>query len=309
MISSKIEPETRQRILNSFTPMGERLFTHSEQMFATGFSAWIPVFEYTFAGCGAENIEFHKRFLVEAAKEEISNGYLGGVVLGGVGSGYKSPLISDLRRERDKAGFGWEFFKDPRNERDHWKCWLSPCWKERERIRLQEPERRSQLLKLLKENLKLERAKETDQICRVKWSSTPNRTSERRSVAKSILGDSLGELGYRLRDDLSIPGWNVFSRPAAKEWELRFGIELQNLHVYTHIFACKNSLHKELLVWPSLYHPSEYVEVLLQDTAVDFGATYRYFKTDQELEINLRAILFLYQLEHDFILACILSNI
>ena len=78
--------------------------------------------------------------------------------------------------------------------------------------------------------------------------------------------------------------------------------------MYTHIFACKNSLRKELLVWPSLYHPSEYVEVMLKRMALKFG-TYHNFKTDEELEINLRAILFLYQLEHDFILACILSNI
>jgi hypothetical protein len=68
-------------------------------------------------------------------------------------------------------------------------------------------------------------------------------------------------------------------------------------------------LRKELLVWPTLYDPSEYVEVLLQETALEFPRTYRNFENDYEFEVNLRAILFLYKLEHEFLTEVISKNI
>jgi hypothetical protein len=308
METAKIEFETRQRLLGLFTAIGERLFKHSEHMRSAGYSAWVPLFEDSVAGCNVDNLEFHKEFLIEAAKEEIGNGEGGGIVLWGGGRGYKSPLLSELRRERDAAGFGWDYFKG--SNRDTWQCWLSPCWKERWRIRAQEPERLAQLLAIRNARLKEERVKQVERLCQVEWSSsTKHQTKERRAVAKRILGEALGEFGYRPRPDLSIPGWIVHSRPIADQWELRFGIAISSSTLYEHIFACKTSLRKELLVWPTLYDPSEYVEVLLENTALEFGRTYHSFNNSQEFEINLRAILFLYGLEHEFIIRIISENI
>jgi hypothetical protein len=34
----------------------------------------VPLFEDGIAGCNAENLEFHRKFLIEVAKEEIGNG-------------------------------------------------------------------------------------------------------------------------------------------------------------------------------------------------------------------------------------------
>jgi hypothetical protein len=128
-------------------------------------------------------------------------------------------------------------------------------------------------------------------------------------MAKRILSEALVEFGFSFRKDLSIPGWFVFSRLICDGWELRFGVEIASLHLHSHIFVCKTSLRKELLVWPTLYDPSEYVEVLLQRTALEFTRTYHHFKSDYELEVNLRAILFLYKLEHEFLTEVISKNI
>jgi hypothetical protein len=158
--------------------------------------------------------------------------------------------------------------------------------------------------------LKEERAKEVQRLCQIDWSSsTKHQTKERRATAKRILNEALGELGFGARPNLSVPGWIVLSRPIADQWELRFGIAISSSNVYEHIFACKTSLRKELLVWPTLYDPSEYVEVLLQNTALEFGRTYHSFRNSHEFEVDLRAILFLYGLEHDFIIKTITENI
>jgi hypothetical protein len=310
MPSSKIPSETRQRLLNSFVPIGERLFEHTDRLFNAGFKAFMPLYEDSIAGCDQDKIEFHQQFLVEAAKEEIGNGSQFGVVLWGAGTGYKSELLTQLRRSSDAEGYGRDYyFQHDSPDAEIWRCWLSPCWIERWRIGFQEPERDTRLLAIRNTRLKEEKAKETARICQIDWASTAGGTRARRAMAKRILSEALVEFGFSFRKDLSIPGWFVFSRPLRNGWELRFGVEIANHHQKTHIFACKNNLRRELLVWPSLYDPSEYVEILLDNTALEFLRTYNTFENDGELEVNLRAILFLYKLEHEFLTEVISKNI
>jgi hypothetical protein len=164
MPSSKIPSETRQRLLNSFVPIGERLFEHTDRLFNAGFKAFMPLYEDSIAGCDQDKIELHQQFLVEAAKEEIGNGDLLGVVLWGAGTGYKSELLTQLRRARDAEGHGRDYYFQQSSRGEKWRCWLSPCWIERWRIGFQEPERDTRLLAIRNTRLKEEKAKETARI-------------------------------------------------------------------------------------------------------------------------------------------------
>jgi hypothetical protein len=146
-------------------------------------------------------------------------------------------------------------------------------------------------------------------LARVEWPPNWGQTKARRFIARRLMDEALLDLNFRFRKDLSIPGWIVFSRPLQADWELRFGLGIATLHLSPHLFACKTSLRKELKVWPTLYDPQEYVEVMLHRAAVDFASTYHHFRNNGDFEVSVRAVLFLYKLEHDFIVSTFCANV
>jgi hypothetical protein len=306
-MTHKIPLETRQRILDSLVPLGERLFDHSHRLFEAGFTAWTVYYEDDIAGCSEAHIEFHRKFLVEVAKEEIGNGDLFCVMLWGAGTGYKSELLTRLRRERDAAGFNSDFFYQNRSE--GWRCWLSPCLIERHRVRAQESERDNQLLEIRNTRLREEKAKEAARLAKAEWPPTSGETKARRFIARRLMDEALPDFNFRFREDLSIPGWIVFSRPLQEDWELRFGVVIGSSQLEAHLFGCKTSLRRELLVWPTLYHKDEYIEVLLHYSAVEFSPTYHNYRNNNDFEVCIRAVLFLYKLEHDFLVSTFCANI
>jgi hypothetical protein len=307
MPNSAIPFSVRKNVLESLLPLGERLFSNSEKLQRAGFTAYLPLLEDSVAGCSKEQQTIHWRFLIEAAKEEIGNGDLPGVVLWGVGPGYKSELLSDLRRSRDTAGYDRNFFHE--NNSEHWKCWLSPCWIERWRIAFEEPQRHIELLNLRNSRFREERLKESTRFSLFDKAIVANELRAYGALAKQVLEDPLLEIGFRFRKHISKKQWSVWSSFLCENWELRLGVEISDHTIKPHLFACHSDLRKNPIGWPSLYHSEEYVEILFEKSALEFSRTYRRFESLSELEINLRAFQFLLKLEHEFVRDAVLTNL
>jgi hypothetical protein len=83
-------------------PIGENVFRYAEDLRAAGFGAFLPYEQFvtSFAGT-ADEVELHRRILVEQAKVMLTTRWPLILVEGQCKTGFRSPLIDDLTAKRD----------------------------------------------------------------------------------------------------------------------------------------------------------------------------------------------------------------
>jgi hypothetical protein len=204
----------RREILASLVDMGSRYYSNGDQLLQAGFTSFQPVLTADFASCAEGEDEFHRWYLIECAKEWIGTDASAGVVLFGNGDGYKSPLLERLRRERDVAGYGKEFYQSTPSQ--SWRCWLSPCHIADRKQFLENTEAYGRTVATVQQEIMAEQTNEAR--LHSSWSMGALGGSARNIIAecKRLLQSVLQADGFNLLHQEARSGWLVFSKPISR---------------------------------------------------------------------------------------------
>jgi hypothetical protein len=325
--SQAVTPELslrfRESVAECLLEIASRYFQHGDELAEMGFNAFIAYVEYEFSACDGEDRERHKLFLVEEAKEIIGTwGPMPPVLHEASAVGYRSPVIEALRTKRKEDGYDRESYK---KSAESWKYYLSPCRIELHRISRIDPARGGELLELRnrsRENARrLEVAKfalEQDpgltDYSRLNYKEQFRRERARLRQARQVCSDiaerELHFLGFKRSAKLSSSSAVFFVLAIKNDWHLRFVLEFGESNVRPHMHFCHSSVPRRTLKGLApLHDPRRCMEIRFDYSAPFFYAAYSYYRTQSELEVNVRAILALHRLEHECILEILENNL
>jgi hypothetical protein len=217
-----------------------------------------------------------------------------------------------LRAERSAAGLTADWWVSA--EREAWRYYLGPCWKERKRIFYLESKIEDQLAAARNAALKTERKREIEKFSTGLLRRTAQPGSDRtlgaasmmhvRRAAANMISHELAPCGYSRSRKLSTTTWLMFIHPIRSGWHLRYGFAIGHSEIEPHLYFCSESLGKK----PSstlgrLYDPEKHFQIQIARSSPEFEYAYKHFETPNELEVILKAHIMLYKLEHEFIIS------
>ena len=129
---------------------------------------------------------------------------------------------------------------------------------------------------------------------------------------REFLKKEMDKLGYGYAAKLSTATWFTFVHPFASAWQLRFIFSVSQNFLDVYLLYCHQSLPKQPTGSPFLlYDPEMHVEIRLKECSPYFhSAYYLHLHIDDwemrtsldRLEVNIRATLELYRMEHDYLI-------
>jgi hypothetical protein len=304
-MSRELDLRIRKEILHNLVDMASRYYTNGTQLFQAGFTSFQPVLDADFASCSEDEKQFHRSYMIECAKEWIGTDASAGVVLFGNGDGYKSPLLEGLRRTRDLAGYGKEFYQS--NPSESWRCWLSPCHIADRKRFLEDTEGYGRAVTTVQQKVKAEESNEVR--LHSSWNLSALRNSPKNIMVecKKLLQSVLQTYGFNLSQEVR-SSWLVFSKPISGDFALlfvfrvEFGPASQQGSFLANLLLCRSRFVDWQPQNSTEYSAERFVDIRLWEAAPFFWQSYRSFGDLGKLEVNVRAALELFAVEKEFVL-------
>jgi hypothetical protein len=305
------------RLAADCLPIAERYFSNANRLVDIGFRRHNLKLSSGDDFCTIKEIEESKKIWHEISKELVASYGPRPTPLFWHIAGFKSDLLENIRRQREKDGLTIEWERTAAIER--WKYELAPVDRilEREKMNYSGLSSDPWAKHLEKYWKSYEEIIRLETIALGGTSNLPNigarskteielwpsieQMRELRPITQSLLNRQLAPHNFTYSKKISGASWFVFVREIAPKIQLRFGFELGTQTLKSHLFVCSDSLPKR----PdgplgNLYKWQDYFEIRLTD-ATPGGGKYERFRSLSELVISIKAATAIYSLEADYI--------
>lgn len=310
--------EVLDELAASAVEIGMRYEVHAHALHQLGFRFFQAVFDKELIGCNEEEKEEHRLIAMEMAKEIVGACGPQTAPLYCHGRGYASPLLEQLRAERDAQGIATEQFQTAGD--GSWRFFLGKCQQSRMKrfladthsthltypyVYLSDVEQQARDFEIGAVTTGLVR----DRVRHLpRWNKSKDLHPSKdwihamRAATRIFLDKELKNLGFRFNQKLSTSAWLCYVLQIAGLWQLRFSFYAIYPQIEVHLYFCHETLPRRPVgTLGCLYDPLEHFEIYFAETAPGFSIAYRNYGTADEIEVNFRAYVALYRMEHEFI--------
>lgn len=225
----KLSFQQANAICREFLPLGDRAFDYMARLREAGFEAFAPrhMYDESFAE-SPEELEIHRRCVVEIAKEQLSRPYPMRFSMEEFELTYFSPYLQRLRRERDQANGVPEdqlSGRYPMGE-SAWRRKIDPCERRRVQLHVNQWEayqaRWDALLDAERRALEDEAERHATGLGRLPHTFDK---SGRYAFFAAVMERDAAALGFHYDKPKSRPNYPVFSKAITDDWHLCWAIE------------------------------------------------------------------------------------
>lgn len=309
-VKKAIPVDIKRKVLYPLVPLIDRSSEYRERLLQSGFQAFLPYERYKESFCEAQDIQAHLLYMREKAKESLGRVGIFSPLLTGEGLGYRSPVLEELRRQRD-ARIGCNFREARQRQIPAFELEIDPCERRYVQIplldqpyRAQEEERQLQERRLLA----IEAQRHASGLALSYAMDKPDKLAFFYEVMTRELAPN--GLEYTKRFSTKYP---VFSKELGNGWYLCWGLE--DTDVFW-IFGNEGSL--DLIVYvchkafgktrPGLSKDDYFLRIRYEQFVPSFPGVYRSFTNLDELELIVKAHVRLYGMVNEHIEAAIADS-
>jgi hypothetical protein len=287
-----------------FIAIGDQIFDYMSQLRKAGFQAFQPRHEFveSFAQ-GDEELQVHRRCVVEEAKEQIAQQVHMRLQGGERKHVWFSPYLQRLREERDEANGVpiHELYTRYDLGESAWRREVDPCLRRMIQTEVNQRDRYEALWTsvLDAQRRALEDEAEHHATGHGRYPHTFDNKG-RYGFFSAVMERDAGPLGFRYDQSKSRPNYPIFSKAITEDWHLCWAIEEARAFFHNPFegrFRPYLQLRSRTLRgWLANADPWEFMHIKYAGCVPGFYQAYQAFFSLDELEIEIKANLYLYSL-------------
>jgi len=309
-VKKTIPVDIKRKVLYPLVPLLDRSSEYRERLLQSGFQAFLPYERYKESFCEAQDIQAHLLYMRENAKESLGQIGICPPLLTGEGLGYRSPVLEELRRQRD-ARIGCSYREAGQRQIPAFELEIDPCERRYLQMPLLDPsyrarEEEKQLEK--RRLLTIEAQRHASGLALSYAMDKPDKLAFFYEVMTRELAPH--GLEYTKRFSTKYP---VFSKELGNGWYLCWGLEDTDVFwVFGNegsldlmVYVCHKTFGKTRL---GLSKDDYFLRIRYEQIVPSFPGAYRSFTNLDELELIVKAHVCLYGMVNEHIEAAIADS-
>jgi hypothetical protein len=283
-------------------PIGEALFDHVDSLENASYSAFLPHYTFEQSFCaGGDDFEIHKRCLIEQAKLTLGRPWPLSLRIRREDKQYlfTSPFIEELCKKRDIANgvpVGQLALSYPG---EIWRTEIDPCRYRMQQARMKKRGDFEEQWRIVCEERK-RRLDEEVTIHSAKFEHYESGLQARHMLFKEVMETNLTTLGFEYDEVKSWTFSNVFTKRVSEDFDLCFVIEDMGQFWFNQMEGNFNLnlevRNRQLIGSIEDAEPGTYLIIRFQQIIPGFIGAYRKFFNLHQLEVIIKAHVFLYGL-------------
>jgi hypothetical protein len=284
-----------------FLPLGDRVEEFGNSLMKSGFSAFLPFERFILShAVSPEEIDLHNRLVVENAKMFLATPWPLVLVQGRQVTSFRSELIEHLNAKRDAENGVPVHELELRYSiaETWWRSQIDPCYRNMARFQAANKDIYDARWAEVVDEMKSDVAREADHFATSLSAARPFDMEGRYNLFTAVMERDAKKFGFERDKNKSRKRFPVLSNHITDIWDLCWAVEEEKMFLWNltegrftpYLEVRRRDLRGNLTKGQA----GEYLHIRYSAVVPGFFNAYRTFHSPQELEVLIKAHLFLY---------------